>query len=160
MAELALQVVDGVLVLVLAAWLTLGVLDNIRHSAINRDDVARVLRMEALADWPEVMARVGHRRIDDPAVAVRLFGLIVIAELAASLLLWAAFVALTGVVFGLWPGEAPQALALVAVLGFTLIWTGFLIGGQWFYYWYGAFGQQSHYLAAIWGIATLAVLAS
>ena len=33
-----------------------------------------------------------------------------------------------------------------------------VVGGQWFYYWYGRFGQQTHFLMLLWGIGTALML--
>lgn len=142
-----------------AAWLTLGVLDNILYPAINRDDVSRVLRMTALNEHPEVAALVGHRRITHPAATIWCFRLIVLGELLATALLWLSVAALAADLVGLADLAFARPLAMVAMLVFTGVWAAFLIGGQWFYYWYGPHGQVTHLLATLWGIATLAVLA-
>jgi len=141
-----------------AAWLTLGVWDNIRYPAINRDDVARVLALEALEEWPEVRAKVGHRAIRNEGLVRALFVLIVLAEVAASLLLWAGSVMLVLAFWGMAEAETARCLAITGAYAFTGVWAGFLIGGQWFYYWYGAFGQGTHLLSTLWGLATLLIL--
>ena len=158
MADTQILVIQIVLTALPAAWTGLGVLDNIRHPDINRDDVARVLRLDCLEDWPEVRARVGHRRIDDPRAVRFIFALIVVAELLAAVLLGAGALALAAQLLGLWHGGIPLLLARAGALVFTCVWGGMLIGGQWFYYWYGSFGQQTHLLALIWGTCTLLAL--
>jgi predicted small integral membrane protein len=141
-----------------AAWLSLGVLDNILYPEINRDEVARVLRLESLAHHPEVLKKVARRRIDNPAVVRRIFRTIVLWELVTAALLWAGSIGLAGTLVGAWAGEWPRTTAALGILAFTLTWTAFLIAGQWFYYWFGNHGQQTHLLATLWGIATLAIL--
>ncbi len=158
MAEVHLLVIQTVLTALPAGWMALGVLDNIRYPDINRDAVAEVLRMDALADWPEVKARVGHRSIDNPRTIRFLFGIIVVVELTATLLLSAGVLALGGQLLGLWDGGIPHLLAGAGALVFCSVWGGMLIGGQRFYYWYGDHGQHTHMLALIWGIGTLIVL--
>ena len=158
MDDFTTQLVHCVLVLLPAGWLTPAVIDNMRHPDVNRDDVARVLRMEALEEWPDVLARVGHRRLEDREVVARVFRLVVTAELCTTILLWCAVLALAGQLFGVTDGSWPLALAKLAVLSFSVIWASFLIGGQWFYYWFGEHGQITHMLAMIWGIVTLGVL--
>ena len=160
MADVVLDVLRCVLVVLPAAWLSLGVLDNILHPSINRDEVARVLAMVSLADYPEVEACVGHRRIENAAVTLWLFRLIVAGELAATFLLWLAAAALAGAAWGAVDDGLARALGLIGLLAFTGVWSAFLIGGQWFYYWFGAHGQQTHLLATLWGIASMAVLAA
>lgn len=140
------------------AWLALGVLDNLRYPDINRSEVARVLRLEALDEWPEVRARVGHRRIENATVIRAAFVLIVLAELSASCLLLAGAIGLAGHGFGTWSLAPALTVAQGGALAFTCVWAGMLIGGQWFYYWYGEFGQQTHFLAALWGLGTLVIL--
>lgn len=159
MTETVLDLARCLLVAMPAAWLTLGVLDNIRYPAINRDDVGRVLSMAALDDHPEVAALVGHRRITHPAAVIWCFRLIVFGELLATLLLWCAVAALAADALGVAEFAFARPLAIVAMLAFTGVWAAFLIGGQWFYYWYGPHGQATHMLATLWGIGTIAVLA-
>ncbi len=151
--------VQTVVVLLPAAWLSLGALDNIIHYSINRDDVARVLALEALREWPDVQGRVGHRAITNPGTVRCLFVLVVLAECATSVLLWIGAVHLGLAFFGLADYHHARDLAMIGALGFTGIWASFLIGGQWFYYWYGEFGQPTHLKATLWGLATLIVLA-
>jgi len=158
MTEALPDVLRCVIVALPAAWLTLGVLDNILYPSINRDAVTDVLGMTALADYPKVEARVGHRRLTSSRLVVWLFRLIVAGELAATLLLWLAVLALAGAGFG-WVGDGiAHTLALIGLLAFTGVWAAFLIGGQWFYYWYGDHGQHTHMLAALWGLASMAAL--
>ena len=154
------MIAQAVLVALQAAWLSLGAYENIRHPDANRSDVAKVLALEALADQPQILKQVAYRRIADPAIVRVVFGAIVAAESLVALLLWFSALLLAGAVLGLVPAELAHTVAILAVLGFTAIWAAFLIGGQWFYYWYGAYGQQSHFLLTLWGIATLLVLAA
>jgi len=158
MTEALPDVLRCIVVALPAAWLTLGVLDNILHPSINRDVVTDVLGMNALADYPKVQACVGHRRITNSCVIGWLFRLIVAGELAATLLLWLAVLALAGAVFGCVGDGAAHMLGLIGLLAFTGVWAAFLIGGQWFYYWYGDHGQHTHLLAALWGLASMAAL--
>ena len=158
MADTQFLVIQIVLTALPAAWMMLGVLDNIRYPDINRNDVSRVLRLDSLEEWPEVYARVSHRRITDPRAVRFIFGLIVFAECLAAVLLSAGAIALAAQLTGLWPGGVPLLLARAGALVFTCVWGGMLIGGQWFYYWYGDFGQQTHLLALIWGMCTLLAL--
>ena len=159
MTEQVLDIVRALLCLMPAAWLTMGVLDNILHPSINRGDVARVLRLGALEEYPEVYALVSHRRIDNPVVVTWLFRLIVLAELIATILLWLATLALFAAAFGRIDSDPARALGLAAMMAFIGVWAAFLVGGQWFDYWYAPLGQATHLMATIWGIASLAVLA-
>lgn len=142
-----------------AAWLSLGALDNMFHPSINRDEMARVLAMEFLEDWPEVKAEVGHRAVTDARVVRVLFALAVFAECAASLLLWAGAACLALAFLGEADRDMARDVALVGAAAFSGVWASFLIGGQWFCYWYGAGGQSTHLKALVWGLATVAVVA-
>ena len=154
-----LVLVQSAAVALPAAWLSLGTLDNILHPGINRGDVARVLALEALRDWPDVRARVGHRAITNERTVRRVFLLVVTAECVASIVLWAGAVHLGLAFLGLADHERARDLAMIGALGFTGIWASFLIAGQWFYYWYDSYGQSTHFMATLWGLATLIILA-
>ncbi len=69
--------------------------------------------------------------------------------------------ALTGrpLALGLVGLDFAATLAIGAQAGFVGIWSGFLIGGQWFYYWYGAYGQGTHFRLLLWGLAALLLVA-
>jgi hypothetical protein len=159
MHQTALDIAQAVLVALQAAWLSLGAYDNIRYPQINRGVIAKVLGLDALADTPQVYAKVAHRRITDRVVIQRLFAFVVAVEVAVSLALWLAASVLALDAVGLVDGRLAGAFAILAVTAFTAIWAGFLIGGQWFYYWYGDHGQATHFFMTLWGIATLLVLA-
>ncbi len=158
MDETFFVVAKALLCLLPGVWLALGVLDNLRYPDINREDVARVLRLEALKEWPEVMAHVAHRRVDNPTLVRIVFALIVTGELTATVLLLIGGVGLGGAAAGFWPMGDLLMLAQAGALVFTCVWGGMVIGGQWFYYWYGAFGQHTHLLSLIWGLGTLGLL--
>ena len=158
MGSEGLILVKALIALMPGACLALGALDNILHPAINRDDVARVLALEALNEYPEIKARLNHRAITDQRVVWRLFAGLVAAETVASLLLLAGSVGLALSLLGLVPVELALAVAIAGATAFTGVWASMLVGGQWFYYWYGGFGQGTHFLATLWGLGTLLVL--
>jgi predicted small integral membrane protein len=114
--------------------------------------------MEALDDWPDVKAEVGHRRVSDPAAIRRVFALIIMAETIATLLLFAGVVVLGAEALGhvapSWAASLPEAGAVA----FCCVWGGMLVGGQWFHYWYGPYGQATHLMALLWGLGTYIAL--
>jgi predicted small integral membrane protein len=158
MHQTAIDIAQAVLVALQAAWLSLGTYDNIRYPRINRDVVAKVLGLDALADTPEIYAMLAHRRVTSQRAVRALFALVVVAEVAVSAALWLAALALALAAAGLVGGDLAGTLAIGAVTGFTAIWAGFLIGGQWFCYWHGDYGQATHFFMTLWGIATLLAL--
>lgn len=118
-----------------AAWLGLGAWDNILYPSINRDDVARVMALDALNEVSEIKAKVAHRAVTSRAAVRFLFVLIVASEVTATLLLWAGAVSLAVAAFGAMEAETARMIATVGTLAFTSVWAAFLIGVQWFYYW-------------------------
>ena len=160
MQGLAIEIAQIVLVSAQAAWLSLGALDNLRYPAINRDDVGRVLRLETLAEHePKYYEMMAWRRIHSPRTVRVVFALIVAAECVVSLALWFAGLGLLLAMTGVIAHDLASGFAILAVLGFIMIWTAFLIGGQWFQYWHGNHGQMTHFLTALWGIGTLIIVA-
>lgn len=158
--EIMIAVAQGVSVAFLAAWLTIGAVENLRHPFLNETYTAEVMDMTRMRDeYPEAYAHVAHRRVTSDRLRRRLFALIVAWELAATVMLWAGAGALllsgVGVV-----GAAPALIvALTAVLMFNATWAGFLIAGNWFCYWFGhEGGQNTHFHMLAWGGATLLIL--
>ena len=145
-----------------AAWLTVAVLDNILHPTLNERGFARVLGMDLVKEQDEtVYAEVSGRRVDSPGQEKRLFRVLVIAEVVVAGLLWLAALGLFLAALGAIGHAGPRAFAMIAVLGFTAIWSSLLIGGQWFWYRIGmAPAMQVHFFLILWGIATLAFLAA
>lgn len=148
--------------LFLAAWLTTGVFENMVHSRLNSTFTAEVLDMARMRkDYPEAFVDVAYRRIKNPGLQKALFRLIVLWELLAVLTLWAGFIALAMAVLGLHDASQARALGLIGALAFTSVWAGFLIGGNWFCYWFCHEGaQNTHYQMTLWGMGTLILLAS
>ena len=160
MSESALvPFVHATLVVLQAAWLSFGAYNNIRHSGHNKGYVVRVLTMELAQDNPEIYRAFAHRRITRPAVHHLFFAFLVLAQILVSALLWlgGGGLILAGL-GGLDEGFA-RSLALCGVLGFTLMWGAFLVGGEWFLYWASEnTPQYTHFFMLLWGIATLTVL--
>ncbi|WP_370393425.1 DUF2165 domain-containing protein [Cognatishimia sp.] len=144
----------------LAAWLSTGFLENVRHPSLNETFTAQVLSMERMRnDFPEAYEVVAHRRIENPEVQKILFRLIVIWEGLATLALWLGVAGLVLAIFGAVEPSSAKALGVLGVLLFTATWAGFLIVGNWFCYWFCHEGaQNTHYQMTLWGLATLVLL--
>lgn len=151
---------QAVLVLLLGLWLLLGWIENLRHPRANRDLIGEILSMRRVKQhYPEIHAEVGENRIESPALHRLLFALIVAAEIVISLALLAGAVLLAMAAFGSYDREAALTIAVLGVVGFTLLWGGLLVGGQWLHIWAGAEGlQQTFFFLTLWGVGTLAVL--
>jgi predicted small integral membrane protein len=145
-----------------AAWLSVAVYDNFRHPTLNQRGFATVLTMDLVRQQdPDAYREVWVRRIDDPDLEDRLFHLLVAAEATVAALLWLGALGLLLASFGIIDHPPARAFAMIAVVGFTALWGGMLIGGEWFWYRIGmAPAMQAHFFLIIWGIATLAFLAT
>lgn len=155
--ELATQTV---LVGLLAGWLVVGAYENWRVPDVNLDLIRDVCSMESLErDMPAVYALVKRNKVSSGALHVGLFRLIVLFEtlVAAGLVAGTSMLALA--VFNAFDALTARLVAGWAVLGFTLIWGLFLVGGNWFHYWVAHKDtQHTHYFMTFWGILTLGFL--
>lgn len=158
--ETLLLLVEAALVGALGIWMSLAVSDNWRHPKLNAEGVAMVVRFDLMAEqFPEDYSLISHRRIEDSGTIWRLFQAIRAAEtLAAAALLLAALLLVLAAV-----GVASVALATgAAIVGtafFTLIWGGFIIGGNYFAYWYcHQWAQSNHFSFLYWGFFVLVIL--
>lgn len=144
----------------LAAWLSTGFLENVRHPSLNETFTAQVLSMERMRDdFPEAYEVVAHRRIENPKMQRFLFRLIVFWEGLATLALWLGVAGLILAIFGTMESSTARAMGVFGVLLFTATWAGFLIVGNWFCYWFCHEGaQNTHYQMTLWGLATLVLL--
>ncbi len=159
MAGTATLIAQSLLVGLQAAWLTLGAYTNLRHPRANGDLMAEVMTMRRVRQTPALFAVLGGNRVENPAWHRRLFRLVVLAELLVALALLAGSLLLLLAAGGALAAGLARDVAILAVAGFTAIWGGFLVGGEWFHTWAGTPGlQQTHFFMTLWGVATLAVL--
>ncbi len=160
--ETAILLSQAVSVFFLAAWLTTGVIENLFHSRLNSTFTAEVMDMARMReDYPDAYQDVAYRRVTSKGLQKFLFRLIVAWETAVSVLLWIGFVALAMALFGLMEVSSARTLAVLGSLAFTSVWAGFLIGGNWYCYWFCHEGaQNTHYQMTLWGLGTLILLAS
>jgi predicted small integral membrane protein len=145
-----------------AAWLTMAVSDNLRHPNIDERGFKRVLTMDLVAQQdPGGFKDVSKRRVENPRMEKTLFRTLVAAEVIVSALLWVGSLGLLMAAVGVIGHGGAQALASMAVLGFTAIWASLLTGGLWFLDRVGMFpAVQVHFFLTIWGVATLTFLAA
>jgi predicted small integral membrane protein len=143
-----------------AAWLTLGVRDNILHPSVNETYTAQVFTMERMAaDYPAEYARVAHRSITRRAPQRAAFYLVVFAELVTTLTLWAGVGLLGAALFGLVALDMAHPVAMLGALMFTTIWAMFTVVGNHFSYWFCHEGaQNTHFQLTLWGMANLIFL--
>ena len=112
-------------------------------------------------DYPEAFEDVAYRQISNPTLQQLLFRLIVLGEVVATVLLWTGFIALVMALVGLTEVSVARSLAVLGALAFTSVWAGFLVGGNWFCYWFCHEGaQNTHYQMTLWGMGTLLLLAT
>ncbi|MEM9350237.1 MAG: DUF2165 family protein [Pseudomonadota bacterium] len=155
-----LLLLDCVLVAGLAAWMIVAVRDNWIHPKLNLDAVAMVVRFDAMAEeFPEDYAEVAHRRVDDPKVIRLLFELIRGAETLAAALLTLSALLLFIAAFGSASVVFATGLAMVSVVLFASIWAAFIIGGNYFAYWYShQWAQMNHFSLLFWSLLVFIVL--
>ncbi|MEM9061258.1 MAG: DUF2165 family protein [Pseudomonadota bacterium] len=144
----------------LTAWLFTGALDNWLYPEMNETFTAQVLSMARLKEqYPDDYAQIAHRRIENPRVQRLLFRFIVLAETIAVLVLAAGTVLLALALFGVMTPEVARPVALLGALLFTSVWSGFLVAGNWFAYWYcHEWSQNTHYQMTLWGLGTMVFL--
>jgi predicted small integral membrane protein len=152
--------IEALLVAAPGAWIAIGAFENVRVPKANGDMVAEVLSMSRLkADQPEYYAIVSANRIESPQVHRIAFGAIIAAESVAAIVMLLGALALAGSGVGLWGPAVPRGIAVAGTLAFTLVWSGFLVGGQWVHYWVvHQDAQHTHFMLVLWGVATLGLL--
>ncbi len=159
--ETMIAVAQTCLTAYLGAWLLLGVRDNIAHPSMNGMFTAEVLDLARLREaYPEAYALIERRRITSPMLQRAAFVFIVCCEVLTCVLLWGAALWMALALFGLADLERARIAALAGALGFTSIWSGFLIVGNHFAYWYcHEWAQNTHFQMVLWGIGTMVFLA-
>ena len=160
MLETVLLGVAGLNLAFMAAWLTVGALENLFHPFLNETYTAQVMDMERMREeYPEAYEHVAYRRLTDATLRKWLFRFIVACELVATAALWTGTTALGGAVLGLVAPHTAIALALVGAALFSSVWAGFLIAGNYFCYWFGhEGGQNTHFQMLLWGLANTVIL--
>ena len=159
--ENALLLAQAVATAGLAGWLTTGVLDNLLHPSMNETYTAEVMSMDRMrAAYPEAYAEVAHRAVTNRGLQLVAFRSIVVAEFIATLLLWGGVLALVAALFGAATAETSRTVALYGATAFTAVWSGFLVAGNYFSYWFCHEGaQNTHYQMTLWGLGTIILLA-
>ncbi len=144
----------------LTAWLTIGVFENMFQPNLNRVYTSEVMDMTRMRDeYPEAYAEVAYRRVSDPFWQRFLFRVIVTWELLATIALWVGVVAMARVILGGLDIDTGRMFAVLGVMMFTATWSGFLVVGNWFCYWFShEGGQNTHFQMTLWGLATMIFL--
>lgn len=84
---------------------------------------------------------------------------IVVSEALVCLVLFVGVYMMSRALLGLEDPEAARVVALLGVLGFTLIWSAFLVFGNWFLLWMcHEWAQSNHFQLLLWGIGTMLLL--
>lgn len=158
--ETILLFVDAALVAGLAVWMSVAVADNWRHPKLNEEAVAMVMRFDLMAEqYPEDFATIAHRRIENPQTIGILFKVMRLAETLAALFLVVGTLSLLGAALGLYAPTVARGVAIVSTAFFICIWAGFVIGGNYFAYWYcHQWAQSNHFMVMYWGLFVLLIL--
>jgi len=157
---MAMLMIEAALVASLGLWMAVAVYDNWRHARLNREAVAMVMRFDLMArEFPEDFRLVAHRSIESEAVISLVFNAMRLAETVAALALSGAAVALALAGFGQLDADTARTAAMIATTFFILIWAGFIVGGNYFHYYYcHPWGQSNHFMFMYWGFFVLLVL--
>lgn len=144
----------------MAAWLTVGALENLIHPFLNEAFTAQVMDMERMRlHYPEAYGHVAYRRMANPRIRRVLFSLIVTFELIAAAALWFGVGTMAAAVLGFAETETAIVAGLIASALFSSVWAGFLVAGNYFCYWFGhEGGQNTHFHMLHWGLANCAIL--
>ncbi|MCB1313413.1 MAG: DUF2165 family protein [Sedimentitalea sp.] len=161
MPESILLLSQSACVAMIAAWLTLGLRDNLLHPSLNAALVAEVMEMSRMrAAYPAEYAQLAHRAISDTLRHKAAFRLIVGVQCVAAAALWAGTAWLLLALAGAANAEAARAAAMIGALLFTAIWAGFLVAGNHFAYWFcHEDAQHTHSQMLLWGLGTMILLA-
>ncbi len=145
----------------LAAWMITGVYDNWRYPALNRASVKMVVQFELMAaEYPDEFAHLKHRRIENPRTIHKLYYLLVLSETTAAIALVVGTGLMVAGMAGAVPLDFARESAMIGALLFCINWIGFLVGGNYFAYWYCHFGAQAtHFLLLLWGLGVIVLLA-
>ena len=145
----------------LAGWLLLGVRDNILNPSMNETFTAEVLELKRLReDFPEAYEQIQARRVASRGWQRAAFRFIVVCETLACLLLLVAVAWMALALVGLADPAAAKTAAMAGALAFTSIWSGFLVVGNHFGFWYcHEWAQNTHFQLALWGTGAMIFLA-
>ena len=143
-----------------AAWIGIGVIENIRFPPVNGDLVTMVMRMDRVREErPEIYEKVKGNRIESPRIHSLSYAAIVGFELLATALLGLGALLLVLAAFGAAGEVFARGVAAAGALAFSLVWGGFLVGGQWFHYWAGWKDSQfTHFFLVLWGAVLFQIL--
>lgn len=152
--------IEAALVAGLGVWMAVAVYDNWVHAALNRNGVAMVMSFEIMErDFPAEFAVVAHRKVTDARLIDLAFHTIRATETLAAGALFVSSALLLMAAGGMVPAAAAQAAALLSLAFFCLIWAGFIIGGNYFHYYFcHQWGQSNHFMFMFWGLFVLAIL--
>ena len=155
-----LFLLEAAMVAGLGTWMSVAVTDNWLHPKLNEDAVAMVVRIDLMSEqYPDDFRHIAHRRIDSPGTIRLLFRAMRLAETVAALGLLISAGLLVLAAFGVAPGMVATGAAVLSTAFFTLIWNGFIIGGNYFHYYFcHQWGQSNHFMFMYWGFFVLVVL--
>ncbi|WP_158966114.1 DUF2165 family protein [Chachezhania sediminis] len=145
---------------VLAAWMVVGVLGNLRHPSINGELVDDVLTMTSLqSGFPSAYERLKHRRIDNAGLRRLVYRAAITLECAAAIGLTLGAILLFLAMLGLAGPVAARSVAVVGAILFSSVWAGFVIIGDYFCYWCGhESAQNTHFQLLMCGLGTILFL--
>lgn len=155
MNEIAFPLTQFVLTACLVWWMLSAVYSNWRFPGLNPEAAAMVMKFDLMeVTNPKEYAVGCHRKIGNSSMINAVVGLMVLMETVAAMLLVVGAFLLFACLFCWVFSDISTFVAFTGALAFVLTWTGFLIGGEYFWYWSCHFDQQAtHMMLAIWARA-------
>ncbi|MFT3690226.1 DUF2165 family protein [Paenirhodobacter sp.] len=154
----AVVAAKSVLMLGLAGWMTVAVLNNVTDPGTNHFHLGAMFEMALLAEEPNGLGQNLRWRALPGAVTPVILWLVVAVQTGITAYLWKAAwgCAATALRGGPVLPEATRATAIRALTCFMALWLCFMIGGFWFGYWIkqGAI-QQVHMTLLIVGALSI-----
>lgn len=144
----------------LAIWMGLVVINNVTDSSTNQHLIGQTLSMALVKDDP-LMGNGLEWRALDRGVANAVLNLVIAAQIVIDFLLWRSaiyYLRLVGNDAEIHRQTAYDS-AIVALVSFCGLWIGFLCGGLWFGYWMkqGVI-QQVHFTLLLVGMGGLMLI--
>jgi predicted small integral membrane protein len=148
------------LLLGLAIWMSIVVINNITDSGTNQYLIGQMLSMVLIKDDP-IMGNGLEWRAWNPSVATVVLNVVVVIQIGIAALLWRASTCYLGLLNNDTEinRQRAQNSAVVALVAFCELWIVFLCGGLWFGYWMkqGTI-QQVHFTLFLVGIGGLILI--
>lgn len=144
----------------LAGWLSIACFNNIVDRATNRHLLQKMLCMDLLRDDNELLGQgLLMRAWQNKQRVHTLLWIIVGIQAFISIFLWSSAILFIEAIFANHYFSLALELANWSLLGFMMLWLGFLCGGLWFGYWIKMSQvQTTHLLLLVISLLTMIII--